>query len=64
MNAGAQTQRTSMWQRLFEWVHGPTDVVTRQYAPEADERLRAMEEAARRLGALEDVEEQRQERRP
>jgi hypothetical protein len=49
--------------RLWEMVHGTTDVVSRERVAEALERLSALEAAARQLGALEDVEEQRQQER-
>ena len=58
----AESQRTPVWMRLWEIVHGTTDVVSRERVDEALERLSALEAAARQLGALEDVEEQRQER--
>lgn len=61
MTAKAETVRRPVWQRLYEVIHGTTDVVGRDQVEAALERLRVLEEAARQLGALEDLEEQRQE---
>ena len=62
MSAKSESVRTPVWMRLWELVHGPV-VVDDGSVSEALERLASLEEAARRLGALEDVEELRQQQR-
>ena len=57
--AESESRRVPMWTRLFEWVHGPTEVVPAAQVREVLVRMSELESAARHLGALEDIEEQR-----
>ena len=51
----------TLWLRLWETWHGPVEDEHRHAArEEAQARLAALEAAARQLGLLEDVEEQRE----
>jgi len=51
----------SVWLRLWEAWHGPVvDASAKAAREEALARLAALEAAARQLGVLEDVEEQRE----
>jgi hypothetical protein len=52
-----------MWTRVWEWVHGPVALVPAAQVREVLVRMSELESAARHLGALEDIEEQREDRR-
>ena len=63
MSASKVDERVPMWTRVWEWVHGPVALVPAAQVREVLVRMSELESAARHLGALEDIEEQREDRR-
>jgi hypothetical protein len=59
MGAHAQTERPTVWWRLWHAIHGAQSGTSQHEVDRALARLEVLEAAARELGALEDVEKQR-----
>lgn len=57
----SKAEAKPVWMRVWEAVHGSVELVGRDQVEAALARLAVLEAAARELGALEDIEEQRQE---